>query len=212
MTWIIPATFKVLVVKFVIGVERFLLADIYRPPDTNLHIFSMSSPTSRTPWARQVCIQFMLMTLTVPVPQWPTDVWLSCYNLAAVNCEPTRMHNHGSFGKLNLILESDQCRRLSSVSTIPTSYSDHRLVKCQLSCMRPPAQRTTYSYRDIRWMDLSEFEAFLRNSSSLKSTPADVDDIVQQLDTDLMAGLDCFAPLQSRTKRQRKRNNRWMSP
>ena len=48
----------------------------------------------------------------------------------------------------------------------------------------------TCSYRNICQIDLSGFGAFLRNSTSSKSSLGDVDNIVQQRDADVTTDLD----------------------
>ena len=79
-----------------------------------------------------------------------TSTCLSSYNIAAVNS----VANTGRRSQLDLSFEPDLCKRLSSVSSVAIGYSDYRLVICQLNCAKPPVQRVTYSYSDIRWMDL----------------------------------------------------------
>ena len=52
------------------------------------------------------------------------STWLSCFNLTAVNDEPTHLHSNGSESRLDLIIEYEKGRRLSSVTVIPVCYSD----------------------------------------------------------------------------------------
>ena len=71
------------------------------------------------------------------------STWLSCFNLAAVNDEPTHRHSNGSESRLDVIIEPENGRRVSSVTVIPVCYSDHRLVKATLDCARPHLVKAT---------------------------------------------------------------------
>lgn len=137
--------------------------------------------------------------------------WLSCYDLVSVNDGPTRMHHDGGLSRLDLIVEPSKPRRLSVPKTVLVGFSDHKLLKAVLSCSRPPAASATYSYRDLKHIDILSFRAHLRQSTSLRSPPEDPDEIVRQLHVDLRSVLDRFAPLRTRTKRQGKVENRWLS-
>ena len=95
------------------------------------------------------------------------STWLSCFNLTAVNDELTHLHTNRSESGLDLIIELEKCRRVSSVSVIPVCYSDHRLVKATLDCARSTAPRTTYNYQDFRRMDTAAFAAYIRKTDSL---------------------------------------------
>ena len=110
-----------------------------------------------------------------------------------------------------MIIEPEHTRRLSAARTVPVGYTDHRLVTSQLNCTMPPARRLTYSYRDFRRMDIPAFAAFLRNSSSMKTIHSDVDAATRQLDADITSGLNRFAPVRIRTRRQGKTGNNWLS-
>ena len=97
------------------------------------------------------------------------------------------------------------------MAMIPVSYSDHRLVKAELQCARPPVPAVTYSYRDYRWMDMAAVRKSLQKSVSMLSPPVDLDDVVKQLDDDLSAALDRHAYTLRTRKRRQGKNNNWLS-
>ena len=63
-------------------------------------------------------------------------------------------------------------------------------------------------YRKIK---TSAFSAYQWRSKSILSLPDDPDEAIQQLDTDLISGLDRFAPLKTRTRRQGNQKSNWLS-
>ena len=139
------------------------------------------------------------------------STWLSCFNLTAVNDEPTHLHTNGSESRLDLIIEPENCRRVISVSVIPVCNSDHRLVKVTLDCASPTAPRTTYNYRDFRRMDTAAFAAYLRKIDSLTRPSLEADEAVRQLDVDITLGLNRFAPVRTKTRRLGRHSNAWLS-
>ena len=108
----------------------------------------------------------------------------------AVNEGPTHLQSSGSDGMLDLIIEPEKSRHLTSVKTILVGYSDHRLVKVSLHCARPIAPRVTYIYRDFRRMDVCAFISYIRQTISFTSASSDVDESVHQLEQDITRGLD----------------------
>ena len=121
--------------------------------------------------------------------------WLSCYDLTAVSEGPTHMHFNGSLSRLDVIAEPSNPRRLSTATTVLTGFSDHRLLTSDLDCARPPSPKVTYSYPDLKRLDIVAFRRFLRCSKSVKLPSDDPDEIARQLDNDLTLVLDRFAPL-----------------
>ena len=92
----IPPTFDVQVVRLVIGAERFLLANIYRPPNTNindlLEELSGLHEVLSAPDGHPIFIGDFNCPGDAPDKQDMRLVaWLSCYDLIDLNIGPTRM-------------------------------------------------------------------------------------------------------------------------
>jgi len=89
------------------------------------------------------------------------------------------MHHDGSLSRLDLIAEPSERSRQSALLV---GFSDHRLLKAVLSCTRPPAPSVTYTYRDLKCIDVPAFSMYLQQSLSVTSLSEDPDEIVRQLD------------------------------
>ena len=85
------------------------------------------------------------------------------------------------------------------------------LVMFALSDFQPPAPLVTYSYRDLKRIDILAFCTYLRQSLSVTSPSDDPDEIVWQLNKDMRSTLDRLAPLRTRTRRWSKIENHWLS-
>ena len=59
------------------------------------------------------------------------------------------------------MIETDDGGHLCDVSTVSTGFSDHCLLKARLNCGRERTPVTSYSYRDIKNMDVDSFRAYL---------------------------------------------------
>ena len=129
------------------------------------------------------------------------DTWLFCHSHVAINDGSSRIHYDDKLSKLDLIVEPDNTRRLSRVATILVGYSDHKLVKAEFQCPRPPVPAVTYSYRNYRRMEMAAFRKSLQKFVSILSPPADLDDAVKQLN------YERHAPLRTRKRRQWKNNS-----
>ena len=101
-----------LVVRIVIGAERFFLANIYRPPGGDVVTFlDELSDLDETLTTLDGHLIY-LGDFNTP-GKAPSEInerfatWLSCYNFLAVNEGPTHLYSNGSEGRLDLIIESE---------------------------------------------------------------------------------------------------------
>ena len=82
--------------------------------------------------------------------------------------------------------------------------SDHRLVTAHLQCRRMKV-KTSCSSRNIRAIDITEFDRALRASSLAVTSPADATDgFADQLWDIVWTMLDKFAPLRTGVRRRPK--------
>ena len=119
-----------------------------------------------------------------------------------MNSQPTRFDKRcGVKNLLDLIIESDTDKLFHSVRTMSVTFSDHCLVTARLRVKRPPAALVTFSYRDIKNINLFEFRTQLARSKLIVSPSSDPDECMSQFEADVKAALDQCAPLRIFTKR-----------
>ena len=96
-----PSTFKALLVKLVIGCERFLIANIYRPPGITIVTFldDLSDVEEFLPPAggHPILLDDCNCSGALPseIDDW-LNTWLSCLHLVVVNDGATCIHGDGS--------------------------------------------------------------------------------------------------------------------
>ena len=130
--------------RIIIGAERFFLAKTYRPPGGDVATFL--DELSDLDETLTTLSEHLVYLGDFNTPgKAPSEIdkrfatWLSCYNFLAVNERPTHLHSNVFKGRLDLIIESEKTRRLSSVRTIPVGYSNHHLMKVTLDSARSVA-------------------------------------------------------------------------
>ena len=89
--------------------------------------------------------------------------------------------------------------------------SDHALITCNLNVKRHKEQAVAYTYRDIKNVDIVDFNSRLR-SSPLFSNPATApDEYVAQLKSTVTAILDQVAPTRRGQRPGGRQGARWLS-
>ena len=89
--------------------------------------------------------------------------------------------------------------------------SDHRLVAGMVSVVMPQRRAIQTEFRPIKNLDVAQFQQLLWQSSLFTSPASTVDDFTEQIESDVVATLDKFAPLRSRRRRPPKPITRWLS-
>ena len=211
---ITPSAFVVLLVRIIIGAERFFLANIYQPPGgdvvTFLDEFSDLDETLTILGGYLIYLGDFNTPRKAPneLDEW-FATWLSCYNFLAVNEGPIHLHSNESEDRLDLIIEPEKTRHLSSVKKIPVGYSDHRLVKLTLDCARSVTPWVMCNYHDFQRMDVCAFTSYLRQTITFIGASLDVDEAVHQFKQDITRGLDRFATICIKTKTLGRLGNKW---
>lgn len=211
------STFEFLVVRLVVGSEKFMLASIYRLQETSVETFlddlsDLFDALSNSGGHPILAGDFNCPGTHPDTVDSRLDTWVSCYNLNIINDGPTRLNWDGGQSKLDVVIEPKSDRRLKAATTIPVGFSDHSLIKAQLQCRRSQAPLTIYSYRDHRRLDVAAFKHLVMNSPSVLSPRDDPDDQAVLLNADLQAALDQLAPLRISKRRKSKPQTRWLSP
>lgn len=91
------------------------------------------------------------------------------------------------------------------------SFSDHNLVTFCSDTIRQSANAKSFTFRDIKTLDIQAFRATIRRSVIFLSPPLTVDDYAAQLRSDVVTALDNLAPIKRRTRRVGRPTARWMS-
>ena len=121
---------------------------------------------------------------------------------------PTRLGN-----LLDVVITDPTLRIVGQVSTSDIDFSDHRLVKFDITAPIAHAAHTTFAYRDLKRVDLKVFEANLRQTALFTNPPEPVDDYVGLMDLEVCKLLNTLAPIKSKTKRVPSRPTAvWMTP
>jgi len=89
--------------------------------------------------------------------------------------------------------------------------SDHRLVVAKIQSRRPSPPTIQFTFRDLKRLNYSEFEASLRRSSLFTDPAKTADAFTAQLRTIVSEQLDLFAPLKTVRKRAQKPSAKWLS-
>lgn len=113
--------------------------------------------------------------------------------------QPTRFDNY-----LDLVI-SDlnflQSNLLTNFSVTDIAFSDHKLVKFEIFFNFVNAKTESFTFRNLKGIDPSEFSELLQKSSIYSECPADPDSFVTKLYSDVNVILDKLAPLTTITKR-----------
>jgi len=212
-----PSTFEFAAVRLAVGCQRFLIANIYRPPGTSITTFFDEISDLTDAMSSMGGHPILMGDFNCP-GDCPNKVdtrlatLISCYNMCIVNKDPTRLNHDGAMSMLDVIIEPECDRRLQAVKTLQTGFSDHSMVMAQLICSRYKKPLITYSFRNFRKLNVDEFKKFIRNSVSYTTPADDADKQAALLNADLRKAIDQFAPLCTRTRRESKPETRWLSP
>src|SRR6476469_3239819 len=104
---------------------------------------------------------------------------------------PTRKDNI-----LDLVIVSPEVHFVSCPgSPINIAFSDHRLIILSLDVTQNRSSTTTYTYRNLKKIDTTQFINLLRASPIFTHPPTDPDQYVTEMDRDVTGILDIVAPV-----------------
>ena len=126
-------------------------------------------------------------------------------------------HTAGTNNILDLVVGPTGSDRIASVRVHPShDVSDHDLVKWSINKHPlPPRLTQTYSFRNIKSIDLVRFQEDLTMSRLFSAPEETASKFAEQIDTVTSEILDAHCPLQTRTKlasSSSHQDNRWLSP
>jgi hypothetical protein len=209
-----PASFELLLARITSVQPSITVAAVYRPPDGSIPQFVDE-----------------LSDVLGQVAAVNTDRLLLCGDVncpasdsTSVNGELTELLDvHGLRQHVSVptrsdpdhlldILATDSVLSVSDVRVVETGASDHKLVVAAVGAVQSAPQKTvSVRYRNIRQIDIVDFEFRLRQSP-LFTAPADtVDAYADQIQSVVTALLDDVAPLRCVRRRPAKAITRWLS-
>ena len=119
---------------------------------------------------------------------------------------------------LDLVVGPGGSDRIASVEVCPShDVSDHDLVKWSINRHPlPPRLTRTYSFRNLKSIDMARFQEDLANSRLFTAPAETASEFAEQIDTVATEILDAhYCPTQTRTKlaaSSSHQDNRWLSP
>jgi hypothetical protein len=213
------STFELQIVTVIVGKNSFVLVNIYRPPVPSLTKFceelsDLFSKLSGVIAADRIvfCGDFNCPGVDALSVSDSIDSILDTFGLVQHVTSHTFVGPHGP-SLLDLVLTNRRSTRCTNISTRTTNLiSDHSLI---IWLMQTPLNRRTpitYSYRNLKALDLELFKEHLLKSVLFSNPAASTNTFVKQFNSVVSDALDTMAPLRSRTKCAGKPNSRWLSP
>ena len=128
---------------------------------------------------------------------------------------PTRRSNR-SDNLLDLLISSSSTSPQQMISNVDVRsshhLSDHDLVLCDISVRRHKPSAVRYAYRNIKSIDLVDFEACLRSSQLFTDPAITPDEYLDQFEATATDLLDRVAPLRYGTRPGGRKAAKWLEP
>jgi len=115
---------------------------------------------------------------------------------------------------LDLILTRDDdvsCRLVSQLAVASVFFSDHHVVTRRLGVPPTPAVPVSYSFRQLRRMDMAAFRRDVLNSRLFESETTDANEYAEFFDSEGQRVLDAHAPLQCHRRQKCQHDTRQLS-
>ena len=194
----ITTSCEVRTVRFAVGNNQFILANVYRSHNTSITTFytELSDIIDRLLETGGHALLVGDLNCGGDTPSMLdhrlVDL-LSSYSLTAVHDGPTRLDPATSrWSRLDVIAESDTGGRLASFRRLvsPTTVTLSATLKTTTTS---PSKQTSV-YRGLARLDIIAFRHHLAGVTSMLSPPVDPNEFVQLLDWELQAAINKFAP------------------
>ena len=211
LKWV-PTTFEVQILQFHLA-SPLIIANIYQPSSPPSSLFFEELATLVT----KITIESSAKLLVCGDLNCPgtdpehTDIRLdevlSGCGLCQLLHEPTRGNN-----LLDIIATSDTA--IISSTGHPVDYngvSDHKLLTVSLNFPMPESPLIKCSFRDLKKLNIPEFESAIRQSSLYTNPATSVDVFSTQLRDVITSELDRLCPVKTINRRAPKKNTKWLS-
>lgn len=198
---------EIIWVKVFVKKETFIIATIYRPPNTDSSaFFSTFEDTLIDIYATYdniFCLgDFNINMLNVDSTLTSNLLTLiEPLNLVQIMDEPTRI-TESTASLIDLILTNSE--NITGKGTIDCPFSDHLIIFCQVKCTMENKRSDNFSYRSLKNID---FDLFQRDLEVIPFETIynmeNVDQKIEFLTNNLLALYDLHAPLRTINKRTR---------
>ena len=201
--------------------KPLVIANIYRPPSATIpskFCDELSDLFTRVGDFIDADRFIMCGDFNCPGPNSTVDAellsLLDYHGLPQHVSTPTH-HTSTTNNVLDLLVGSSDSDRIASVEVRPShDVSDHNLVTWSIARQPlPPRHTITYSFRNIKSIDLPRFQDDIKNSSLFTDPVETADEFAVQIDKVVTDILDVHCPLQTRTKLSSSsshRDSRWL--
>ena len=112
---------------------------------------------------------------------------------------------------LDHILSSHDFNTVEDVAVTDVGISDHNLVTCSIKGRINRQDAKSFSFRNYKRLDLNAFRHRVVTSSARVNPASTADQFASQLEADITGILDELAPVCTSTRREGKRDSRWLS-
>ena len=208
----VPTTFEFQLVDMLVGKNKSVLCNIYRPPNTSISRFleelsdflevlivhagnklilcgDFNCPGSGC------CINDSLASL------------IECFDLDQHVHEPTRGVN-----LLDLIITVCDSEIINGLKVNDAGLiSDHNLVTFYIPAPSSKPHTVQYSYRNIKNINIDVFVETIASSDLFTSPATTTDSYAEQLRSTVTGALDAAAPLITKKHSRGNKSNRWLS-
>ena len=196
-----PTTFEQLCVKLISASRRVNIVIVYRPPPRATALFfdelgALWDDLVSLPGQLIVCGDVNCPGDTAGAVDWRLGVVLGDRGLQQCVTSPTRSEN-----LLDVVISDTSSNIVSSFSTSDVDFSDHRLVNFNIAAPIMCAAATTFTYIDLKRVDMNTFQNQLRQSPLFISSPKPVNEYFQLMNSEVTRLLGTLAPMKSNTKR-----------
>ena len=197
------------------GKNKLFLCNIYRPPSCSLGAFYDELSDLIELLSSAIDNRKLIITGDFNCPGLDgsrvgvdLESLLHSFDLIQHVKQPTRLSN-----LLDLLITVDGSNLVSDIDVCESGdISDHRIITFKLQFILERIKPQPYSFRQIRKMNLAEFERNI-NASEIFTSPADTSDgYLDQIESVVCQILDEMAPVQTRRGSQRQKVTGWITP
>ena len=201
-------TFECVTVHYELKHSKLLVASIYRPPEKPISEFlndfqSFLEDINDFPGEIILSGDFNIHIEDKNHVQAVRFLdLLDCFGLTQHVDVPTHTSNH----VLDLIITRSETMRPSSPPSIHTLLSDHFAVFGYFTVAKRPYETKQLSLRKLTDIDSALFRQDISNLQCISDPPSDIDELVDQFDSQLRSVLDKHAPKTTKTVKVRPKN------
>lgn len=207
-----PSSFELLTARVTSVKPPLTVAVVYRPPDRSTTQFNDELADSLSQLVAANTDRLLLCGDVNRPGDCSTSVasdlaeTIDVHGLVQHVRSPTRENN------VLDILAVDSTVSVANVRVVDAGFSDHRLIVATIRVnvdMTRPA--TSHAGRDMRRLDLVDFERRLRHSTLFTAPRGTADDFTEQIRSVVTAVLDEVAPIKCYRRRASKPITKWLS-